>query len=174
MLPFVLPAKQFQWELLIPIGMTLVLQIWSLGVGDRLLQRMRTELRDSGVPAGQPTESAFQVAQGFNLYIALYSGLVPLLGTLMIVAIGAKVSSTVLVAMIFLLCLFLLVRLGEAAVDVYGEFSLPSGVLSWYEERLARWRIRSYGFLWERVFIVLTFLVQLAVAYLQLPDKPAP
>ena len=169
----------FAGKVLVPdpfwiVLITLVMQCFALKLGDGVLKRMRSDLRRRGVENGEPMEAALRGAQGFSLLNVVYAGVLPLLGALMISLIGVKANNTLPLSVIYLV--IMLVSFGligifiVSLVDLFDEFNVAEPTLPWTEKLLARLGIKSYGDLYGWVAIMLTFLIQLMIAYLQLPD----
>jgi hypothetical protein len=169
-----LPDKRLVFDPFWPVIISLIAQIIFLRRGKQILGRAEGELERRGIPADQPVKIARWAAEGYSLANQIYAGTLPLLGVLMITVIGAKVTDTVRVTLIFvvliIVCFWLVGLLGSSLTETFEDFNTKEHVPR--HEKVLLWlRFDSFGALYEWVVIVLTLAAQLLVAYLQLPDK---
>ena len=150
------------------VNLVVLALVWPLGAS--LERQVRTHLRDQSLePEG--ISHVINIATDLSVKLSFYAGVVPVLSILAITIVGSELTQATAVT------LFAVMGLLGFVVIPYMMFTQPGrlseqfveGRLPKHEAWLVKRGVRSYATLLALVYIAGVTIIEIVIAYLQLP-----
>jgi hypothetical protein len=161
-----------EWRLypFLPVIVNLIFLVLAWPLGAALDRQTRTYLRDQDLDVARINDVA-NLATDLSLKLSFYAGVVPILSIFAITVIASEPTKASSAALFAVMGFFGFVVLPYMLFAQPGRLSeqFARGRLPRYEQWLLNAGIRSYGILLSVIYIVGVTMIEIAVAYLQLP-----